>query len=179
MPVPETRRQVPAVPGRHFQLPRPFQVKDAELQIRRLGDGVIASVFLAFTAPVMLIAALVIKLESEGPILERRDCIGRGGRRFQRLKFRTAMHDPRHAAPAWARRTNPIGQFLRYTRIEDLPQLINVLRGETSLIDPDGSSPTFLEPAPRLLGSAAHDVNGLGQLHPAVTGRKCKPVRTA
>jgi lipopolysaccharide/colanic/teichoic acid biosynthesis glycosyltransferase len=82
MPVPETRRQAPAVPDRHSQLPRRFQEKDAE-QIRRLGDCLIASVFLAFTAPLMLMAALLIKLESEGPILERRECIGRGGRRFR------------------------------------------------------------------------------------------------
>ena len=113
--------------------------------MRRLGDRLIASIFLALTAPLMLILALVIKLESEGPILERRDCIGRGGRRFQRLKFRTAMHDPRYAAPAWARRTNPIGQFLRYTRIEDLPQLINVLRGEMSIINADARSPSLFD----------------------------------
>src|SRR4029077_2701940 len=134
MPVPETRRQAPAVPGQHSKLPRPFQVKDAELQIRRLGDCVIASVFLAITAPLMLIAALVIKLESAGPVLERRECVGRGGRRFQRLEFRTTMHDPRHGR-AWARQTTRIGPFLRYTRLEDLPQLINVLRGEMSIIN--------------------------------------------
>ena len=110
--------------------------------MRRLGDWVIASLFLAITAPLMLTVALVIKLESAGPVLERRDCI-RGGRRFQMLKFRTAMHDPRHAAPAWARRTTSIGQFLRYTRIEDLPQLINVLHGEMSFIDRGGGSPSF------------------------------------
>ena len=113
--------------------------------MKRLRDLVIASLFLALTLPLMLTIALVIKLESTGPVLERRECIGRGGRRFQMLKFRTAMHDPRHAAPAWARRTTQIGQFLRYTRIEDLPQLINVLRGEMSIIDQNGGSPSFLD----------------------------------
>jgi lipopolysaccharide/colanic/teichoic acid biosynthesis glycosyltransferase len=120
---------------RQPRFPRYVQNERVSRQMRRLGDCVIASVFLALTAPLMLILALVIKLESEGPVLERRDCIGRGGRRFQVLKFRTTMHDPRHAAPAWARQTTQIGQFLRYTRIEDLPQLINVLRGEMSIID--------------------------------------------
>jgi lipopolysaccharide/colanic/teichoic acid biosynthesis glycosyltransferase len=145
MPVPETRRQTPAVPGRHSQLPRRFQEKDAEPKIRRLGDCLIASVFLAFTTPLMLILALVIKLESAGPVLERRDCIGRGDRRFQMLKFRTTMHHPIHAARPWTQQTTQVGQFLRYTRIEDLPQLINVLRGEMSLIDRDGRSPSFLD----------------------------------
>ena len=53
--------------------------------------------------------------------------------------------DPDHTAPAWARKSTRIGEFLRYTRIDSLPQLVNVLRGEMSLIDPDGSSPSFLE----------------------------------
>jgi lipopolysaccharide/colanic/teichoic acid biosynthesis glycosyltransferase len=53
--------------------------------------------------------------------------------------------DPDYTAPAWARRSTRIGEFLRYTRIDSLLQLVNVLRGEMSLIDPDGSSPSFLE----------------------------------
>ena len=93
----------------------------------------------------MLIVALVIKLEHEGPIFERRECIGRGGRRFRMLKFRTTMHHPIHATRPWTQQTTQVGQFLRYTRIEDLPQLINVLRGEMSLIDRDGRSPSFFD----------------------------------
>ena len=92
----------------------------------------------------MAIAALMIKRESAGPVLERRDCIGRGDRRFQMLKFRTTIYDPRHTTPARARPT-PLGEFLRHTRIEDLPQLINVLRGEMSIIDRDAGSPYFLD----------------------------------
>jgi lipopolysaccharide/colanic/teichoic acid biosynthesis glycosyltransferase len=145
MPVPETGHQVSPVPDRHSQLPRRFQEKNAELLIRRLGDCLIASVFLAFTVPLMLIVALVIKLESAGTVVERRECIGRGGRCFQMLKFRTTMHDPRHAARTWARQTTQIGQFLRCTRIEDLPQLINVLRGEMSILNRDGRSPSLFD----------------------------------
>jgi lipopolysaccharide/colanic/teichoic acid biosynthesis glycosyltransferase len=92
----------------------------------------------------MLIVALAIKLESAGPVLDRQSCIGRGGRRFQMLKFRTALHDPKHATAPWARQTQ-IGESLRYSRIEALPQLINVLRGEMSIIDRDARSPSFLE----------------------------------
>jgi len=96
---------------------------------------VIACVLLAITSALMIIVALAIKLQSAGPVLERRECIGRGGRRFQRLRFRTTTHDPRHATPAWARQTTQVGQFLRHARIDDLPQLINVLRGEITLAD--------------------------------------------
>ena len=113
--------------------------------MRRLGYGVIACLLLALTAPLMLIAALIIKLESEGPVLERRECIGRGGRRFQRLKFRITMYDPGHVIPAWARQRTQVGQFLRYTRLEDLPQLINLLRGEMSIIKGDERSPSLFD----------------------------------
>jgi lipopolysaccharide/colanic/teichoic acid biosynthesis glycosyltransferase len=77
--------------------------------------------------------------------LERETCIARGGRRFEMLKFRTMLPDPEHTMPAWARKPTQVGEFLRYTRIECLPQLINVLRGEMSILDPDGNSPSFLE----------------------------------
>ena len=108
----------------------------------RIGQLVIACALLAATLPLMILVALAIKLESAGPVLERREYIGRGGRRFRMLKFRTAMHD--YAKPTWARQTTRVGEFLRYTRIEDLPQLINVLRGELSIMDGD-ARPSFLD----------------------------------
>jgi len=61
------------------------------------------------------------------------------------IKFRTTAPDPEHRSPLWARKTTPIGEFLRYTRLESLPQLFNVLRGEMSLIEADRHSPSFLE----------------------------------
>ena len=119
---------------------------DAALDhMRHLADLVIAAVLLVITFPLMLAVSLAITWEGPGPIFERQTCIGRGSRRFQLLKFRTMVLDPDHTAPAWARKSTRIGEFLRYTRIDSLPQLVNVLRGEMSLIDPDGSSPSFLE----------------------------------
>jgi lipopolysaccharide/colanic/teichoic acid biosynthesis glycosyltransferase len=113
--------------------------------MRRLGDIVIACLLLAITSPLMVVVALAIKLEGGGPVLVSESCIGYGGRRFQMLKFRTAVHDPKHAAPAWAQRMTRLGGSLRYTRIEDLPQLINVMRGEMSIIDRDARSVSFLD----------------------------------
>ena len=83
--------------------------------MRRLADVVIACVLLAIASAL----ALAIKLESAGPVLERQTCVGRGGRRFQRLKFRTTVHDPKLATAAWARKTTQLGEFLRHTRIDD------------------------------------------------------------
>ena len=119
---------------------------DAALdQMRRLADPLIAGVLLVIASPLMISVALAIKSEPPGPILERQRCVARGGRRFEMLKFRTMVPDPERATPVWARKTTQVGEFLRYTRIECLPQLINVLRGEMSILDPDGNSPSFLE----------------------------------
>ena len=108
-------------------------------------DVLIAGVLLALTAPLFLLVALAIKWEGPGPILERQRCITRGARRFEMLKFRTMVPDPERRMPVWARKTTQFGGFLRYSRIDSLPQLINVLRGEMSIVDPDGNSPSFLE----------------------------------
>ena len=108
-------------------------------------DFVMAAMLLAITAPLMLLIALTIRAESTGPIFVKRTCIGLGGRRFEMLKFRTLVHDPEHTIPVWARKPTQVGQVLRYTRLNALPQLINVMRGEMSIIDPDGRSPSFLD----------------------------------
>src|SRR5437762_4124703 len=117
---------------RHYRL---FQraYADAALQMRRLADLVISGVLLVMILPLMLFVALAIRWEGPGPIFERQTCIGRGGRRLQVLKFRTILPDPERTMPIWARKTTRVGAFLRYSRIECLPQLINVLRGELSL----------------------------------------------
>jgi lipopolysaccharide/colanic/teichoic acid biosynthesis glycosyltransferase len=112
--------------------------------MRRLGDLLFACVLLAITLPLLIVVALAIKCESQGPVFDRQTCIARG-RRFQMLKFRTTAHDPQHARPAWVQKTTRVGQMLRYTRIEALPQIINVLRGEMSMIDRDLGSPSFLD----------------------------------
>jgi lipopolysaccharide/colanic/teichoic acid biosynthesis glycosyltransferase len=132
---------------RGVRQPTPWQVQEegAPRQMRRLGDILIACLLLAITSPLMVLVALAIKLESAGPVLDRQSCIGQGGRRFQMLKFRTTLHDPKRAIAPWARQTTQIGESLRYTRIEALPQLINVLRGEMSIIDRGARSPSFLD----------------------------------
>jgi hypothetical protein len=90
----------------------------------RLGDFLIACILLAITLPLLVIVALAIKWGSPGPVLDRQSCIGRGGRRFRMLQFRTAVHDPSYAVPSWAPRPTPVGQFLWRTRIDALPRLI-------------------------------------------------------
>src|ERR1700730_12904195 len=131
---------------RHPEFSRYVQEQGPAERMRRLADFLTACLLLAITAPLMIIVAMASKLESAGPVLNRRTCIGRGGRRFQMLKFRTAVHDPEHATPAWvAPKTTWLGRFIRHTRIEALPQLINVLRGEMGMIDTAARAPSFLD----------------------------------
>jgi lipopolysaccharide/colanic/teichoic acid biosynthesis glycosyltransferase len=98
--------------------------------MNRTFDLVAAVSILVLVLPVVAFAALAIIYESPGPIFAKQPCIGLGGRRFELLTFRTA------ALPLlkgnWARYT-VVGEFLRYTRIETLPQLINVLRRDITL----------------------------------------------
>lgn len=114
-------------------------------QMRRLADLLVACVLLTITAPLMLLVAIAIKFDSPGPALERQNCIAQGGRRFQMLKFRTRHYDPDGMRPAGAYKPTRLGEFLRLTRIEALPQLINVLRGDLSVTDPKRRSPSFLD----------------------------------
>ena len=104
--------------------------------MRRFGDLGIACALLAITLPLLLVVWFAIKCDSSGPALEARERIGRGGHRFRMLVFRTTAHQPGHAPSPWAaQETIRVGSFLRYTRIEALPQLINVLRGDMPLTD--------------------------------------------
>ena len=81
--------------------------------------------------------SLAIKLESPAPVLDGETTIGIGGRRFQMLKFRTTARGPQQGAAPWTQTPTRVGLFLQQTRIEQLPQLINVLRGEMRLTDSD------------------------------------------
>jgi len=92
--------------------------------MRRSGDVIIACAMLALALPLLLITALAIRWEGPGPVLERRTRIGANGRRFEMLSFRATFQQ-----------SSQLGHFLRSTRIDALPQLFNVLRGEMTLLE--------------------------------------------
>jgi exopolysaccharide biosynthesis polyprenyl glycosylphosphotransferase len=127
--------------------------------VKRGMDVVIATLVLVVTAPLMLLAALAIKLTSRGPILFSQERIGRGERRFRIHKLRTMVQDAegqeselrkRSAHDAWLLieddpRITRVGRFLRYTSIDELPQLFNVLKGDMSLVGPRPVTPSVDE----------------------------------
>jgi lipopolysaccharide/colanic/teichoic acid biosynthesis glycosyltransferase len=94
----------------------------------------------------MVVVALAIKLESRGPVFYRQELIRARAGRFMAVKFRTTAHDSETERDG---RVTRLGWFLRYTRIENLPQLINVVRGEMSVMSPTPERPRFLDyPSP-------------------------------
>ena len=131
--------------GRHGTTPTllvacgPLRLRDRVL--KRLFDVFVSSAMLVVLAPVMAAAAVAIRLESPGPMLFAQDRIGRGNRLFRVLKFRTMRADAadgrgdRSTAPGDDRITR-VGRLLRKTSIDELPQLVNVLKGEMSIVGP-------------------------------------------
>jgi len=108
--------------------------------LKRVMDRVVSAVLIVALSPVMLLIALLIRLDSPGPLLFRQRRHGSGGRIFNVLKFRSMIHhnqpdDHRQARPDDPRTTR-VGALLRRTSLDELPQLINVLRGDMSLVGP-------------------------------------------
>jgi sugar transferase (PEP-CTERM system associated) len=117
---------------------------------KRLFDLVIAAALIVLTLPLMLLVSVLIKCESRGPVLYRQERVGRRGRVFVLFKFRSMYQNAEAGgAPVWAAqhdtRVTRIGRWLRYTRIDELPQLWNVLRGEMSIVGPRPERPYFVE----------------------------------
>ena len=118
--------------------------------VKRTFDLVCASILLLLSAPVMLITAVLIKMESVGPAFYRQERVGLDGRRFSIIKFRSMRTDAeKDGTPRWASanddRITRVGQWIRRLRIDELPQLFNVLRGQMSLVGPRPERQFFVD----------------------------------
>lgn len=117
--------------------------------VKRVFDMVSSAVLLVLAAPVMLITAVAIKLESPGAVIYRQERVGLGGRSFMCLKFRSMRNDAEKDGVArWATqndaRVTRVGAVIRKMRIDELPQLVSVLRGEMSMVGPRPERPSFV-----------------------------------
>ncbi len=123
--------------------------------LKRSFDLVLASLALILVAPLLLLAALAVKLEDGGPVLFRQQRVGRNGVPFEMLKLRSMRVDAERDGPRFAavgdRRVTRVGRFLRRTRIDELPQLVNVLKGEMSFVGPRPERPMFVDEITRVL----------------------------
>ncbi|MGC9270223.1 exopolysaccharide biosynthesis polyprenyl glycosylphosphotransferase [Acidiphilium sp.] len=116
----------------------------------RILDVSLSLAILVLTAPVLLITALLIKLDSPGPIFYRQTRVGLFGAPFEIIKFRSMRADAEvGGAPVWASARDPrvtrVGAVIRLLRIDELPQLLNVLKGEMSVIGPRPERPHFVD----------------------------------
>jgi len=124
--------------------------------LKRVLDIVGALIGLIVFSPLMLIVAIMVKLTSKGPVIYSQTRVGKDGKLFQIYKFRTMKQDAeKETGPVWAvvgdSRLTPIGGFLRRTHIDELPQLINVLKGDMSIIGPRPERPVFVEEFKKLI----------------------------
>ncbi len=107
---------------------------------KRLFDLFLSVVGCVILSPLMLVAALGVRLESKGPVIFKQERLGLHGKTFVSYKFRSMRIDAENGGPAWARkndtRVTRFGRFLRKYHIDELPQLINILRGDMSFIGP-------------------------------------------
>jgi len=119
------------------------------LKAKRLLDLLFAMLIGIFAAPVIILAAIIVKLESKGPIFFIQERIGEGNKKFNIVKFRSMTTDAEKDGPQWAskndNRVTKFGKIMRATRIDELPQLWNVLRGEMSFVGPRPEREFFIQ----------------------------------
>jgi len=118
--------------------------------VKRIFDVTASSLLLLLTLPVFVLTALLIWLESGSPILYRQERVGENGRIFNVLKFRSMRKDAeRDGVPQWAKkqdaRVTRVGKVIRLLRIDELPQIFNVLRGDMSFVGPRPERPYFVD----------------------------------
>jgi sugar transferase (PEP-CTERM system associated) len=117
--------------------------------IKRAVDVMIAGVGLVLAAPLIVVTALLVKIGSPGPVLYRQERVGENGRIFELYKFRSMRADAEDGTPIWAKendeRVTGVGRFIRLTRLDEMPQLWNVLRGDMSFVGPRPERPYFVD----------------------------------
>lgn len=147
--LPEDAIEKPQKRGRRPVLPAWDRIIWAR-RAKRLLDVSLAATALLILAPLLAVAALAVLIGSGWPIIYTQERIGQAGRRFRIYKFRSMRCDAeRETGPIWASdhdaRCTRVGDWLRHTNIDELPQLFNVLRGDMSLVGPRPERPTFVE----------------------------------
>jgi sugar transferase (PEP-CTERM system associated) len=126
-----------------------FRARRGTHAIKRVLDVVLATAGLVLAAPLMLVTAAAVWLDSPGPILYKQERVGWRGQPFVLYKFRSMRSDAEQGTPVWAAsndsRTTRVGRFIRITRLDELPQLVNVLRGDMSFVGPRPERPFFVD----------------------------------
>lgn len=128
---------------------RDVALRGWKLTLKRLVDVVGSALLLILLSPLMMLVALLIKLDSPGPVFFAQERMGLDARPFKMLKFRSMRQDAEATGPGWTTKDDPrrtrIGTFIRKTSIDEWPQFINVLMGDMSLVGPRPEQPAYVE----------------------------------
>jgi sugar transferase (PEP-CTERM system associated) len=138
------------LPPEWIALSRGFRRDRFILGVKRTIDVIVSFIGLLIAAPIALITAVAIRLESVGPIFYRQERVGQDERRFTLIKFRSmAENAEENVGPVWATENDPrvtrVGAIIRKLRIDEIPQMLNVLKGEMSFVGPRPERPFFVE----------------------------------
>jgi len=144
---------------------------NTEAALRRVIDVTVASAILIFTLPLLLLSMLAVRIDSPGPVFYRQERVGKGQRPFMLLKLRSMIVNAEPGGTArWATqcdaRVTRVGRFLRLSRIDEIPQVFNVLRGDMSIVGPRPERPRFVE---QLQHELPH-YNARAIVKPGITG---------
>ena len=144
-PYTEDIQGLPVINIRYVPLSNTFNA-----MVKRAMDVVGALIALVLASPVMLVVSVLIKLTSRGPLIYKQERVGLHNKTFRMYKFRSMeMQSPEKEKKAWTVKDDPrvtgIGRFMRRTSIDELPQLINILKGDMSLVGPRPERPFFVE----------------------------------
>lgn len=128
----------------------PELMPEWERKLKRLLDIVVSVIILLISLPVTLITAIAIKIDSEGPVFFTQERMGMNGKIFKMIKFRSMKKDAEKlTGPVWSQKNDPrvtrIGKIIRKLRIDEIPQFINVLKGDMSVVGPRPERPFFVE----------------------------------
>lgn len=139
--------------------------------IKRWFDITMALIGLVILAPVFVVVAILVKLDSPGPVFFRGERVGQDGNIFHILKFRSMVSDAASKGAAITCRGDPrvtrVGRWLRKTKLDEIPSLVNVLRGEMSLVGPRPEAPSWVKrytPRQRAVLSVKPGITGLAQI---------------
>lgn len=138
------------LPPEWIALSEGFRRDRLVLATKRIIDVIVSFVGLVLSAPLILFTVIAIKLESRGPVFYRQERVGQGDQRFVLYKFRSMTEDAEaEMGPVWASERDPrvtrVGAIIRKIRIDEIPQMINVLKGEMSFVGPRPERPYFVD----------------------------------
>ncbi len=147
---PSTVNGQPSVVNRQSPVPdRQLEIERKRGSVKRMFDLLFATIGLLLLSPLFLIGAILAKLQSNGPAFYKATRVGRGGILFEMYKFRTMVANADNIGGSLTTykdtRVTRVGRFLRWTKLDELPNLINVIKGEMSLIGPRPEAPVYVK----------------------------------